>query len=98
MAFTQVRQDDVPVSTGDNRAAVGTFRAMVAAGSALLDVDQFSTARVRALKATLLADPTATNREALAIREDMYAAGNLPQEYVEWIPAFCRVLGRPTEF
>jgi hypothetical protein len=38
------------------------------------------------------------NQEALAILEEMYAMGTLPQDYVEWIPAFRRALGMPTEF
>lgn len=50
------------------------------------------------LKGVLLTDPTATNQEALAILEDMYAQGVLPAEYVEWIPAFRELLGLPTEF
>jgi len=49
------------------------------------------------LKATLLLDPTPANQEALAILEDMYAQGTLPAEYVEWIPAFRKVLGLPTD-
>jgi uncharacterized caspase-like protein len=55
---------------------------------------------VRALdtKATYLQDPTAVNQEALAILEDMNAAGTLPPDYVDWIPAFRRVLGLPTDF
>jgi tetratricopeptide (TPR) repeat protein len=49
-------------------------------------------------KAVLLTDPGPTNQEALSILEAMYAEGTLPAEYVEWIPAFRKVLGLPTEF
>lgn len=50
------------------------------------------------LEATMLADPTPANQEALAILEEMQAAGTLPQGYEEWIPAFRKTLGLPTEF
>jgi hypothetical protein len=50
------------------------------------------------LKAVLLADPTRENQEALAILEEMQATGTLPQGYEEWIPAFRRTLGLPTDF
>ncbi len=50
------------------------------------------------LKATLLQDPAPENREALAILEQMQAEGTLPPAYVEWIPAFRRVLGLPSDF
>jgi tetratricopeptide (TPR) repeat protein len=50
------------------------------------------------LKAPLLKDPTATNQEALAILEEMYANGTLPPDYVEWITILRRSLGLPTEF
>lgn len=55
---------------------------------------------VRALDqmALLLQDPTAENREALAILEDMQAAGTLPQGYDDWITGFRKALGLPTEF
>ncbi|MFN5998762.1 MAG: caspase family protein [Paracoccaceae bacterium] len=55
---------------------------------------------VRALdqRAGLLQDPTAENREALAILEEMQAAGTLPQPYADWIPSFRKTLGLPTKF
>ena len=55
---------------------------------------------VRALdeRAILLTDPTAENQEALAILEEMYAAGTLPAGYEEWIVGFRRNLGMPTDF
>jgi tetratricopeptide (TPR) repeat protein len=55
---------------------------------------------VRALdqKAVLLQDGTTENREALAILEEMYAAGTLPQGYEDWIPAFRKTLGLPSDF
>lgn len=55
---------------------------------------------VRALDQTavLLEDPTAENREALAILEEMQAAGTLPQGYEDWIAGFRKALGLPTEF
>ena len=40
------------------------------------------------LKAVLLEDPTASNQEALAILEEMQAAGTLPAGYEEWITSF----------
>ena len=55
---------------------------------------------VRALDQTavLLQDPTAENQEALAILEEMQAAGTLPQGYEDWIAGFRKALGLPTEF
>lgn len=55
---------------------------------------------VRALDQTavLLEDPTAENREALAILEEMQAAGTLPQGYEDWITGFRKALGLPTDF
>jgi len=55
---------------------------------------------VRALdqRAALLQDPTAENREALSILEEMQAAGTLPQTYADWIPSFRKTLGLPTRF
>lgn len=55
---------------------------------------------VRALDQTavLLEDPTAENREALAILEEMQAAGTLPQGYEDWIAGFRKALGLPTDF
>lgn len=55
---------------------------------------------VRALdqRAVLLQDPTAENQEALAILEEMQAAGTLPPSYEEWIPSFRKTLGLPTKF
>ncbi|WP_374430395.1 caspase family protein [Tabrizicola sp.] len=55
---------------------------------------------VRALDQTavLLEDPTAENREALAILEEMRAAGTLPQGYEDWITGFRKALGLPTDF
>ena len=50
------------------------------------------------LRGTLLQDPTAENREALAILEEMQADGRLPQGYDDWIDGFRRALGLPTEF
>jgi hypothetical protein len=47
------------------------------------------------MKAVLLQDPTEPNQEALAILEEMQAAGTLPSGYEEWIGAFRRVLGLP---
>jgi tetratricopeptide (TPR) repeat protein len=48
--------------------------------------------------AMLLQDPTAENQEALAILEEMYANGTLPEGYEDWIAGFRRNLGLPTEF
>lgn len=55
---------------------------------------------VRALDQTaiLLQDPTAENQEALAILEEMQAAGTLPEGYETWIAGFRKALGLPTEF
>ena len=50
------------------------------------------------LTAVLLEDPTAENREALAILEEMQANGTLPPGYEDWIAGFRRNLGLPTEF
>ncbi len=50
------------------------------------------------LKAALVQDPIPENQEALAILEDMQAQGTLPPDYVQWIPAFRRVLGLPQDF
>ncbi len=47
------------------------------------------------LRAVLLADPTTSNQEALAILEEMQAAGTLPAGYEEWITSFRQVLGLP---
>lgn len=58
---------------------------------------QIDVVRALDLKATLLAEPTAANQEALSILEQMQADGTLPQGYEDWIPAFRRVLGLPTE-
>ncbi len=40
----------------------------------------------------------AENREALAILEEMQAAGTLPPSYEEWISSFRKTLGLPTRF
>jgi uncharacterized caspase-like protein len=55
---------------------------------------------VRALDQTavLLQDGSAQNREALAILEEMQAAGTLPQGYADWITGFRKTLGLPTDF
>jgi tetratricopeptide (TPR) repeat protein len=55
---------------------------------------------VRALdqRAQLLPDPSAENREALAILEEMQAAGTLPPANADWIPSFRKALGLPTRF
>ena len=55
---------------------------------------------VRALdqKAMMLQDPTAETQEGLAILEEMYADGTLPDGFEEWIVGFRRNLGLPTEF
>ena len=52
---------------------------------------------VRALdqRAILLQDGTAENQEALAILEEMQAAGTLPQGYDDWITGFRKTLGLP---
>jgi hypothetical protein len=36
--------------------------------------------------------------EALAILEEMQAAGTLQQGYADWIPSFRKALGLPTRF
>lgn len=55
---------------------------------------------VRALDQTavLLKDGTAQNQEALAILEEMQAAGTLPEGYEDWIAGFRTTLGLPTDF
>jgi hypothetical protein len=50
------------------------------------------------LRGTYLTDATAEFREALAILEEMQANGTLPAANAEWIPAFRKSLGLPTEF
>ena len=54
---------------------------------------------VRALdqRAMLLADPTAENREGLAMLEAMQSAGTLPKGYEDWITGFRRNLGLPVK-
>jgi uncharacterized caspase-like protein len=59
---------------------------------------QIDVVRALDLQSTLLSDPTPPNEEALAILQEMYAAGTLPEGYVEWIPAFQRALGLPEDF
>jgi uncharacterized caspase-like protein len=52
---------------------------------------------VRALdgRAVLLQDGSAENQEALAILEEMQAAGTLPDGYDSWIAGFRKSLGQP---
>ena len=50
------------------------------------------------LKSVLMQDPIPDKQEALAIMDEMYAAGTLPEGYEDWIPALRSALGLPTEF
>ena len=54
---------------------------------------------VRALdqRAILLQDGTAENQEALALLEEMQAAGTLPEGYADWIAGFRKSLGLTTK-
>ena len=49
-------------------------------------------------RAVLLRDPTAENREALAILEELQSSGTLPPGYEDWITGFRKSLGLPTDF
>jgi uncharacterized caspase-like protein len=104
LALNHANVADILAKTGDAQGALDQQEASIAIFRYLVaqfpDDSGYKIDLVQALdyKAFLLADPRSTNEEALAILEGMQAAGTLPPENVEWISAFRRVLGLPTEF
>jgi uncharacterized caspase-like protein/regulator of sirC expression with transglutaminase-like and TPR domain len=92
IATTLTAQGDYATALQYQDASVQVMRDLAAAYP---DDPWYKIDLVRALdlSAGLLADPVPANSEALAILEDMYAQGTLPQGYEDWIPAFREVLG-----
>ena len=104
LAISYERVATVLAQTGDMQTALSHQEASLAMmrdlAASYPDDLWYKLDLVRALDLTavLLEDPTAENREALAILEEMQANGTLPPGYEDWIAGFRRNLGLPTEF
>jgi uncharacterized caspase-like protein/regulator of sirC expression with transglutaminase-like and TPR domain len=97
IAATLALQNDYETALGHQDESLRLMRDLSAAYP---DDPWYRIDVVRALdqKAVLLQDGTAERQEALALLEAMQADGSLPAGFEDWIPAFRKTLGLPTDF